>query len=296
MKAEAQCIPCFLDQAVEALELAGADYETQIRTMKHLLSYLNEVDMNTSPPVLSRTIHAIIREQTGCPDPYLAIKEKSTETVIGLLPHLRELMMSSKDPISLAVKLGALGNVIDFGTPIRMDINGMVDRIVEKELTVFEIDTFKEELDKAETILFLGDNAGEIILDTFLLRELKDRKKTIIYGVREGPIINDATIEDARQANIQDFAELITTGSHGPGTLLGDATQELINALNSTDLIISKGQGNFESLSSDPRLKAMTKPGTPIFFLLTVKCGIVGRYAGVEEGSTIFSVHYPHTV
>ena len=102
--------------------------------------------------------------------------------------------------------------------------------------------------------------------------------------MREGPIINDATIEDARRANIPDFAELITTGSHGPGTLLGDATQILIDALKKADLIISKSQGNFESLSSDPLLQAMPKPGTPIFFLLTVKCGIVGQYAGVEEG------------
>ena len=294
MKAEPQCIPCFLDQAVEALELTRADHETQIRTMKRLLSYLNGTSLDVSPPELSMHIHAIIREETGHPDPYAGVKKMSTETVRRILPYLDELMERADDRLSLAVKLGALGNVIDFGTPSRLDINEMVDDVVERELTVFELETFIRELERAGTILFLGDNAGEIILDTFLLRELKELRKDIIYGVREGPIINDATLEDAREAGIPELAEVITTGSLGPGTLLSSASQALLEALERADLVISKGQGNFESLSADPLLVENIHPGVPVFFLLTVKCGIVGNYAGVPEGSTIFRAYFPH--
>jgi len=239
-------------------------------------------------------LHRIIREETGDPDPYLSLKRKSTETVKKLLPHLTDLMESTDNPIALAIKLGALGNVIDFGTPARLDINEMVDGIIDRDLTIFHLDQFKRELEKANSILFLGDNAGEIILDIFLLSELKKLGKYIVYGVREGPIINDATKEDALDAGITEFAELITTGSHGPGTLLGHATPKLRAELKKADLIIAKGQGNFESLSSDPRLKDLVGPGIPVFFLLTVKCGIVGAFAGVPQGSTIFREYHPN--
>lgn len=293
MKAQARCIPCFLDQAVEALELCEAEHDTQIRTMKRLLEYVDDVDLELSPPELSLHIHEIIRQETGNSDPYLPVKRLSTETVNSLLPRLRKLMKDSEDPLAFAIKAGALGNVIDFGTPVRIDINEKIDEVLGTELTVFEIDEFREVLEDVRNVLFLGDNAGEIILDTFLLAELRARGIDITYGVREGPIINDATIEEAKEAGIEQFARLITTGSQAPGTLLSRATPDLIEALGRADLIISKGQGNFESLSSDPMLAPRIRTGVPVFFLLTVKCGIVGTYTGVPEGSTIFRKYVP---
>lgn len=288
MKAEIQCIPCFLNQAVEALELTGADRETRVRTMKHLISFLDRMDFDLSPPELSMYFHRIIREETGNPDPYIGLKEMSTETVQKLMPYLKELMEKTDDPLALSIKLGALGNVIDFGTPIRMNIEEMVDEVVNKELTVWDYNEFTQALEKADRILFLGDNAGEILLDRFLLHQLKERGKTIIYGVREGPIINDATTKEAGEAGITEFADLITTGSHAPGTILKHSTVALKEALGKADMIISKGQGNFESLADDPKLMEMVIPGNPIFFLLTIKCGIVGDFGGVPQGSTIF--------
>lgn len=298
MKAALLCIPCFLNQAVEALELAGANEETSNRTMKRLLSYLKNADLTLSPPELSLHLHSIIREETGNPDPYIEVKKQSTETVRFLLPGLEDLMRTSEEkldgkPLELAIKIGALGNVIDFGTPTRMDVNEMIHEVLEKDLTVFDIDQFRKELERAGTILFLGDNTGEIILDRFLLGILKEQGKEIIYAVREGPIINDATIDDAQEAGIEEFARVITSGSQGPGTLLGQANEPFLEALANADLIISKGQGNYESLSSDPELSSLIKPGTSVFFLLTIKCRIVGAYAGVPERSTIFKVLHP---
>jgi damage-control phosphatase, subfamily I len=300
MKAQPRCIPCFLDQAVEALELCGADQEIQTRTMKRLLQYVRDADLELSPPEISHNIHRIIREETGDPDPYLSVKQLSTDTVMDLLPRLNRLMEDSTDPLSLAVKIGALGNVIDFGTPIRIDINKKIDEVLGKELTVFDIEEFREALMGVGTILFLGDNAGEIILDTFLLEQLRDHgdrasgiRPEIVYGVREGPIINDATTKEAHEAGIEKYARLITTGSQAPGTLLSQATPDLKDALASADLIISKGQGNYESLSSDPLLAELVRKDVPVFFLLTVKCGIVGTCAGVPEGSTIFREYVP---
>lgn len=292
MKARAGCIPCFLHQAVEALELCDADHETSIRTMQRLIVYTSQVDFDLSPPEISLHIHRIIREETGNPDPYRQVKRLSTETVNALLPELHGLMEHTDDPLALAVKIGALGNVMDFGTPIRMDITEKIRDTLGSDLTIFDIREFRREVEGARHILFLGDNAGEIVLDTFLLSELAGAgnrgERSITYGVREGPIINDATMVEAREAGIDRYATVITTGSQAPGTLLSHATPDLVHALRQADLIVSKGQGNYESLSSDPLLATLVRGGVPVYFLLTVKCPIVGAYAGVPEGSTIF--------
>jgi damage-control phosphatase, subfamily I len=293
MKSESRCIPCFLSQAQEVLELTGANRDTSLWAMSRILEFLKEADYLVSPPELSMSIHQILREETGNPDPYLALKEEGTSTVKGLLPRLTQLMSEAEDPLALAIRIGALGNVIDFGTPARLDIEELVDTVLDRELDVWDFDEFKEQLDKAQTILVLGDNAGEIILDTFLLKELRKLGKTLIYGVRAGPIINDASFPEAEEAGIPELATLISTGSRAPGTLLSQASPELFEALGKVDMLISKGQGNFESLSAEPHLKRHIHPGVPVFFLLTIKCPVVAEFAGVPEKSTVFRVYYP---
>jgi len=262
--------------------------ETQRNTVKALLHYLGGADLDLPPPRLSMELHRIIRETTGNPDPYSDAKRESTEMARRLLPRLREIMDASEEPLALAVRLGAAGNVIDYGTFARFDLNETVDMAVEKELDLSDMEAFRSDLEDAAGVLFLGDNAGEILLDTFLLGELRGMGKEITYVVRSGPIINDATMEDARHAGINEYARVIPGGSRSPGTLLEHASPELRAALAETDLILAKGQGNFETLSGNPGLARFAGPGTPIYFLLTIKCPIVAGFAGVPEGSTIF--------
>ncbi len=288
MKSHIRCIPCFLEQSVEALEMTGVDENVRKKTMKALLRYLEGADLDMSPPYLSMELHTIIREMTGVPDPYASAKRESTEMAQRLMPTIEELMKDSDDPLSLAVKIGAAGNVIDYGTFARMDLAETVDRAVRRDLDVWDMKHLGKDLEGAQNVLVLGDNAGEILLDTFLLGQFRDMGKDIIFAVRSGPIINDATIDDARDAGIEGYARIISGGSQSPGTLLEHATPGLVTALGKAALILAKGQGNFETLSRNPDIGKFARKNTPIYFLLTVKCPHVAEFAGVKEGSTIF--------
>jgi len=288
MKAHIQCIPCFLKQAVDVIRMTDVGWETGREVMNRLMDYMQEADLDRSPPELSMELHSIIREMTGIADPYSKAKKESTETAQRLLPHLGELMESSPDALALSVKIGAAGNVIDYGTFHMLDLEEVVDSSVKRDLTVWDYDDFGNDLAGAKKVLVLGDNTGEILFDRFLLRQMKDMNLDITYAVRSGPIINDATMEDAMEAGIDEFATVISGGSQSPGTLLEHITKELEKAFRKADLIISKGQGNFETLSRNRTLGDFARVGVPVYFILTVKCTHVAEFAGVPSGSTIF--------
>lgn len=245
------------------------------RILTSISEYLAGIEFGTSPPEIGSGVYGIISRETGTPDPYKDIKHHCTQQALDWYPDLQRLVAEADDRLLTAVKLAVGGNIIDFGLSIEFDLKQDIMDILTQKFTIDHFREFRTAVRSARSILYLGDNAGETVFDRILVEHLE---KPVTYVVREQPIINDAVRQDALEAGIGDVAEIISSGSIGPGTIPSLCTPEFLDTLHNSDLIISKGQGNYEGLS-DSRL--------PVFFLLKAKCSVISRHLGVPQGSLI---------
>jgi hypothetical protein len=272
------CIPCFIRQTLDASRKVTDDPAIHEQIMRDVLRWMSEMDMSQSPPALAQRIHRRLRELTGVADPYRQEKDSHNQMALTLLPGLRGQVAASDDPLMTAAHFAIAGNIIDLGAKSGLDENEIHDALqhaTEKPLEG-DLAAFRDEAAKAATILYLADNCGEIVFDTLLIEQLGPHRITV--AVRGMPIINDATLEDAVTAGLDRIVPIIGNGSDAPGTLLDDCSAEFRDAFESADLILSKGQGNFETLSHC---------GKNIFFLLKVKCPVVAESAGRPVGSHV---------
>ena len=265
--------------------MATKDEAVQEQVMKKVMQFLQTIDFSHSPPEISREVHAIIKQITGVDDPYRTVKQKANEQVKKQLPTLRKLIKEADDPLLMAIKLAIIGNVIDFGAVKRYDVEEMIKNISHKPFNHERYALFKERLEKASSILYLADNTGEVVFDYLLLEQIFSQDREITYVVKSHPIINDATKEDALYAGIDSFATIME-GDDGmsyssPGMVLRYSSPAFKRALDQADVVISKGQGNYESLSALDR---------EVFFLLMVKCPLVAREIGIEVGTMVLKV------
>ena len=237
-----------------------------------------KLDLRQSPPAVGQSIHRRLRELTGRDDPYAAAKDRFSRLAMELLPELRAKVRAARDPFTTAVRLAITGNVIDLG------VNGAlreedVRAAVEQTLTEpFEGDTahFRRAVAQAGSILYLADNAAEICFDRLLLEQLPTDKVTV--AVRGGPVIDDATLEDARAARLHEIVEVVDNGSDAPGTILGDCSADFCQRYGRADLVVAKGQGNFETLNEERK---------NILFLFKVKCPVIAARAGQDLGTHV---------
>ena len=285
MKTYLDCIPCFIKQSLEAARMATDDEEIQAEVLREVMKHLQAISFTNSPPELSREVHEIIRKITGSKDPYKKVKDQSNEMAKNEYPYLKKLVKDADDSLLMAIKLSIVGNVIDFGTSNRFNVEDMIDVAVKKEFVDDDYPRFKEVLKQSKSILYLADNTGEIFFDKLLLEEISDGEKKSTYVVKANPIINDATIDDAKFAGIDKHAKVIA-GDAGqskstPGMVLSYASEEFLELLKTSDMIISKGQGNYEALSDIDR---------EVFFLLMVKCPLVANDIGTEMARLVLKV------
>jgi damage-control phosphatase, subfamily I len=285
MKTHLECIPCFIKQSLEAAQMATDDKEIQKQVLKEVMKYLLTITFTDSPPQLSREVHAIIKKYTKNNDPYKKVKKQSNEQVKALYPKLKEIISNAEDPLLMAIKLAIVGNVIDFGTMKRFNLKQTIDSAIHKHFDDTSYPQFQNRLKKSTTILYLADNSGEIFFDKLLIEELVKRNKKVTYVVKANPIINDVLLQDAKDAQINKIATVIQ-GDAGqtksaPGMVLCFVSDEFKEKLQSFDMVLSKGQGNYESLSEYNR---------EIFFLLMIKCPIVAKDIGIEMGQLVLKV------
>jgi len=288
MKTYLECISCFFKQALEAGRMAGADDETQKKILDEVAKAIPDIKLSSTPPEMGKTIHDVVKKMTGQEDPYKKLKEKANEQTLKIYPELRKKIESAENKLLMAVELAIAGNIIDYGTKNSLDVEKELTKILQREQSViedekesiFDFKSFKEAVNNAESILYIGDNVGETVFDCILTEQIKkiDTAKEIIYAVREKPIINDALKEDAIKAGIDNFAEIISSGSEVPGTIIPLCSKPFIDIFKKADLVISKGQGNYETLSDEKR---------PIFFLFMAKCPVIARDVNCEVGEII---------
>ncbi len=277
MKTFLECIPCFMKQALQAGKISSDDPVLHKKILDAAAAEIPGILISECPPKMGRKIHELVKTMTNNPDPYKKLKEKYNKEALSLYPYIKERVENSKDPLLTSIRAAIAGNVIDFGAQLEFDLVKDLDEILHAEFAVFDYEKFKTQAAKHKKILYLGDNAGETVFDRVLIERLiLDFGAEITYAVKEKPIINDATREDALFAGIDKYAKIISSGSDAPGTIPEYCSAGFLKIFETAPFIISKGQGNFEALS---------ETDYPIFFLLKIKCGVLAGYTGLPLGS-----------
>jgi uncharacterized protein with ATP-grasp and redox domains len=270
-----ECIPCFLKQALFAAREATDDEATIKRVLDTVASHIPDIPLDSPPPYSARFVYGAIREITGAKDPFRDLKAESIQTALHHYKKMKALVENSCDPLRTAARIAIAGNVIDFGSHQHFDLEKEMKEALENPLSIDHYESFKRNIENARTVLYLGDNAGETVFDRILIETIG---KNTIYAVRDVPIINDATVEDAQKSGIDSVARIISSGCDAPGTILQRCSKEFLDIYRNADVILSKGQGNLECLSNAQE---------PIFFLLKVKCAVIVRSLGAPNGGMI---------
>ncbi|MBN2593353.1 MAG: DUF89 family protein [Sedimentisphaerales bacterium] len=274
------CIPCFVRQALDAARLATDDKKIHEQVLRKVLALAKDLDMSQSPPVMGQKIHRLIRELVGTEDPYRDIKKQFNNAALQLYSQMRTYITGSKDMLETAIRLAIAGNIIDFGVNSRLqesDLEKTISECLAAEFSDMQLKPFQRAISEAEKILYIADNAGEIIFDRLLIEQLPIEKVTVV--VKGSAVINDATMEDAVLAGLPRIVEVIDNGSDGPGTILETCSEVFVDRFKEADLVIAKGQGNYETLSDVDK---------NIFFVLKAKCPVIARDLGCDVGEMIF--------
>jgi len=282
MRTDLDCLPCVMRQTLEAAMGATSDQCLMETIVSEALSLMGSIDLSEPSPVFIGSVHRVVREVTGVADPYKEAREVCNRNVIAHYESLKKVISESSDPLETAVRLAIAGNTIDFVVNPQADQIDLVQAVQESlnapiERSAFV--TFGEALSKATNVLYLGDNAGEIVFDRLLVEQLADVPVT--YVVRGSPVVNDVTMDDALDSGMSEIAEVIDNGSDFPGTILKYCSEAFQRRFQQADIIISKGQGNYESLDEERR---------NLVFLFKVKCSVVARRLNREIG-TLLLVH-----
>ncbi|HID65614.1 MAG TPA: DUF89 domain-containing protein [Aquificaceae bacterium] len=281
MKAYPECIPCLINQGLNAVEKLNLHKDKEIEIAKRSLKFLSQFEtFDSSPAYYAYFIQQIVKEIVKSEDPFREMKRTANKKALQLIEKFtEEEKESNEDKLKFALKISAVGNAIDFAIKGELDIEREINNLLKKDFLIFDFEKFKERLKYANSIFIIGDNAGEIVFDKILVKTLKNLGKEVIYGVKGKPILNDATMEDARESSLTELCKVIDNGSDKVGTWLEDCSQEFIKVFYNADIVISKGQANFETLNNAER---------DIFFLLVAKCNPIANETKGKKGELIF--------
>lgn len=281
MRVNLDCIPCFQRQALQAVRFISDDARLHEQVLREVMKTLLKLKWDSTPPEMAHEVHKIVRSLTKNKDPYKDVKKESNDLVLKMYPELKKRVEGSKDPLRTAIRLAIAGNIIDYGALKAFDLRKTIKEVLKKKFAIDDYEKFKENLKGAKTLLFFTDNSGEIGLDKLLVETMLKEKRfeKITFVVKGGPIINDATIEDAIYMELVTLpnVELLTVSNGEVGTGPQRSSQTVKEWIEEHDLVISKGQGNYEGLSEHKG----------VFFMLMAKCPIIASDLGVDAKGII---------
>ena len=275
MKAQPECLKCFLRQSGDAARRAGLGSNAIATLQAKVQQTLEAMDDTITPPLRASRIHDLVRRATGVADPYHMAKHEATEHALSLYPYLMKRITAAADPFDMALRIAIAGNIIDLGVADEYDLEASIERVISTPLTLDHSARLRDALAQVDEVLYLGDNAGETVMDRLLIEILGKR---VTYVVKGGPAVNDATREDACAAGLDQVANVIDNGAAILGTIFPLCTSEMKARFDAAPLIIAKGMANYESLYG-------SRHG--LFFLLQTKCAVVSAHLGVPEKSLI---------
>jgi uncharacterized protein with ATP-grasp and redox domains len=277
LKTHLDCFPCFLKQTNIALRYGTKNARLQEKILKAVLSDIERADTAKPPAYTTTFIHRRIRRMLR-KDPFKGIKSEYNQISLRLYPHLKKMVWESSDPLLTASRLAIAGNVIDFGIFTSVDIEGTIRRALQSPLAVDHYQPFRAAMAGAGNILYLLDNAGEVVFDRLLIETIMSQGAKVVAVVKGSSIINDCTMDDARESGITEVCEVIRNGSDGVGTILEWTSRDFRRRYLQFPVVISKGQGNFETFNDADK---------EIYYLFQSKCEVVSKELGLSLGSMI---------
>ncbi|HSR37049.1 MAG TPA: ARMT1-like domain-containing protein [Desulfurivibrionaceae bacterium] len=285
MKTHPDCLPCLLRQAEATTRLVTNDPRQHHAIMEEVATLLARIDPTLSPPENATAMYRLIAERSGVADPFATAKEESNALALRLRPAVEEQIGAAADPLLAAIRFAMAGNVIDYGAHHDFNVEETLAACQEKEPVIDDYQELRRDLATASTVLYLADNCGELVFDGLCIEQLQ---QDVTVAVKAGPIINDALLADAQACGLDRLCRVVTNTTACPGTPLASVSDKFRTLFDQADLVISKGQGNFETLSECRR---------PLYFLLTVKCAVVARHLAkysskpVAIGDTVLLKH-----
>lgn len=275
---DVNCVPCLRKQAVRLFDKYGIEAERQIVLKDIFEDFLQKDGVNKPSPLYSQFLNKLVREETGITDLYLEEKKFYNKVLLERYDLLKEKVLRSRDPLKTALRYALAGNIIDFGPPHEFDLDGTFSEALDKKIGIDHSDELFRDLEQARMVLYLGDNAGEIVTDKLFIETLNH--PNLFFAVRGKPVLNDVTIIEAEEVRMHEVAHVVDNGFDAPSTLTEYCSDEFMEIFNKADVIISKGQGNFEGLYRQVNHKRL-------YFLFMVKCDEIAKATGRSKNEAV---------
>jgi len=275
------CVACIINQSLKVADAINATPSLKENLTSTVENMSRDFSFNNNPPEIAADVYEKMALLANKTDLYDEVKALSTKKALSFAPLLKEKLSNSDNKLLTATKIAVAGNVIDLAAEVEFDLEEELTKIFDTNFSHNDFDSLKSSLEDAKSIVVLGDNVGEHIFDYMFIETLKELYPNVEYHyfVRGNPIINDITMKEAKEASFNKLCHLVDSGVNTPGFAYSRATSEAQKLFDSTDLVISKGMGNYECLSPSHR--------DNICFLLKVKCGVVANSLGKEVGDIV---------
>jgi len=280
MKTTLECIPCLVRQALQTARMSTKDVDVQTEIVRSCSRYAGTADMSVSPAHFSMDVYRTIAEMSGNPDAFAELKAESNRLALKMLPKIRSMVEASPDRLSAAAHAAVAGNVIDAGVNHGFDIERDLAEVMSLPFGWNDLEQFRSRMKPGASVLYLLDNAGEIVFDRLLIEELFAAGLKVTAVVKSGPILNDVLMADAEAAGLTDVCEVIESGAAVVGVDWRKNPSAFRRRFDAADLVIAKGHGHFETLDTE------SHPG--LFCLLKSKCMLVSEMTGVNLGDLLF--------
>ena len=279
MRTYLDCLPCFVAQALSAGRVVAVDEKTQMQILQFVLPLLARTDLRMPPPTMGQKIHQLVRQLTKNSNPYHPIKVGSNRRSLDAYPHFKAAVDNAADPLKTAVGYAIAANTFDYcanASSSGPEFVRVIENSLPAEIDISEIEEFRAALKDAERILYIGDQAGEIVFDRLLIEQMPVEKVTFV--VKGGPVGNKATIADARMVGLTDIVEVTDDGYDAPGTMPASSSWDFRERFDAADLIVAKGHENYESLNGVSK---------DIFFLMHIRCSRLADASECREGTSV---------
>lgn len=283
MRLELDCLSCLIQQSLAVAREAAADdpslQRDVLQAWARRIAALEEADFERTAPDIAAELYAFVPKLTGCGDPYQEHKERANVRMLELLPMMREQVERSPEPLRAALGYAIVGNYLDAGAPHKGDLESEIRIDPRTHIADESYRNFLQRIGRGSDVLMIGDNCGEIVADTLVVRELQKLGCEVVYAVRGGCVLNDATVRDAEHVGMAALCPIIDSGSTAPGAVPGLCTDAFNARFNEASLVLSKGQGNFEALEG-------LRP--EVWFAFKAKCDLISRFLDVPLGASLF--------